>query len=321
MSGPVAMARFSTLLSVCILGLTLAVDADPAPAPDAGYGADATPGGDAIPQWGSFDGFIHLRAYEEAYPDRVEAVEFRDGDWAIRMDGIWFYWANGRLLPQKARPSWEEWAPMRLYRYTPGPYAVPPVSPEAAVLLHTWIDRDPAVVPRRHNGFYGVLYDALSPRQARAASEVVGLFGFRVRVHRLLVGPLGQVDQEVRAAAVKDPDLAAFLRRLAHIDGQHWREVAGTRSLSMHAYGTAVDLIPGSYQRQFSYWRWAAEAGITEWWALPVEDRWLPPPSLVEIFERNGFVWGGRWLFFDSIHFEYRPEIYRINGIVESGRW
>jgi hypothetical protein len=302
-----------SLLGIHLLIVLFAAVADPAHETDSR--------GQAIPQWGQFDGFIHLNAYRDAFPGRVEAVEFRDGDWAIRVDGIWFYWANGRLLPEKVRAYWEEWAPVRLYRYTTGPYVVPPVSPAAAEVLPGWIDRDPAVVPRRHNGFYGVLYDALSPRQARATSEVVDLFGFRVRVHRLLAAPLGRVDREVRALAAKDPAVATFLRRIAHIDGQHWREVAGTRNLSMHAYGTAIDLIPGSYQRKFSYWRWAAEAGITEWWALPVEDRWLPPPALVEVFERNGFVWGGRWLFFDAIHFEYRPEIYRINAVIDGGGW
>jgi hypothetical protein len=319
------MARLLVLIGIHLLVVLSAVAGDPGKEPDpiaeATRPRDADPTQEAIPQWGRFDGFIHLHAYEESFPERVERVEFRDGDWAIRIDGIWFFWANGRLLPEKARPYWEAWAPVRLYRYPTGPYAVPPVSPASAAVLRTWIDRDPLAVPRRHNGFYGVLYDALSPRQARAASEVVELLGFRVRVHRLLVEPLQRVDREVRVAAARDPEVATFLGRIARIDGQYWREVAGTRNLSMHAYGTAVDLIPRSYRRKFSYWRWAAEAGITEWWALPVEHRWLPPLSLVEIFERNGFVWGGRWLFFDAIHFEYRPEIFRVNAILDEGGW
>jgi hypothetical protein len=29
----------------------------------------------------------------------------------------------------------------------------------------------------------------------------------------------------------------------------------------------------------------------------------------VRAFESHGFVWGGKWLFFDTIHFEYRPEL------------
>ena len=31
--------------------------------------------------------------------------------------------------------------------------------------------------------------------------------------------------------------------------------------------------------------------------------------KVVEIFERHGFIWGGRWYHFDTMHFEYRPEM------------
>jgi hypothetical protein len=35
----------------------------------------------------------------------------------------------------------------------------------------------------------------------------------------------------------------------------------------------------------------------------------MPPVSVIAAFEHEGFVWGGKWLFFDTMHFEYRPEI------------
>jgi hypothetical protein len=35
----------------------------------------------------------------------------------------------------------------------------------------------------------------------------------------------------------------------------------------------------------------------------------MVPDAVVAAFERHGFVWGGKWLFFDTMHFEYRPEI------------
>jgi hypothetical protein len=31
--------------------------------------------------------------------------------------------------------------------------------------------------------------------------------------------------------------------------------------------------------------------------------------QVVNIFESQGFVWGGKWWHYDSIHFEYRPEL------------
>ena len=33
------------------------------------------------------------------------------------------------------------------------------------------------------------------------------------------------------------------------------------------------------------------------------------PWEIVEIFEKNGFIWGGKWNHYDTMHFEYRPEL------------
>ena len=33
------------------------------------------------------------------------------------------------------------------------------------------------------------------------------------------------------------------------------------------------------------------------------------PHKIVEIFERHGFIWGGKWYHYDTMHFEYRPEL------------
>ena len=30
---------------------------------------------------------------------------------------------------------------------------------------------------------------------------------------------------------------------------------------------------------------------------------------IVDVFERNGFIWGGKWYHYDTMHFEYRPEL------------
>jgi hypothetical protein len=46
-----------------------------------------------------------------------------------------------------------------------------------------------------------------------------------------------------------------------------------------------------------------------EWYSLPYERRWMVPLPFVRAFEQEGFIWGGKWFFFDTIHFEYRPEI------------
>jgi len=53
---------------------------------------------------------------------------------------------------------------------------------------------------------------------------------------------------------------------------------------------------------------------VDEWWSIPFDRRWMIPAAAVEAFERHGFVWGGKWLFFDTMHFEYRPDILLLAG-------
>jgi hypothetical protein len=75
------------------------------------------------------------------------------------------------------------------------------------------------------------------------------------------------------------------------------RFIEGTRQRSMHAYGVAIDINVALSD----YWRWSGGEGA------PYRNR--IPFEIVEIFERHGFIWGGKWGHFDTMHFEYRPEL------------
>jgi hypothetical protein len=74
------------------------------------------------------------------------------------------------------------------------------------------------------------------------------------------------------------------------------RTVADTGEPSMHSWGAAID-INAAYGE---YWLWARNASVTP---LPTET--------IDIFERHGFIWGGKWAHYDTMHFEYRPELLR----------
>ncbi|MDP4179225.1 MAG: M15 family metallopeptidase [Bacillota bacterium] len=78
----------------------------------------------------------------------------------------------------------------------------------------------------------------------------------------------------------------------------NYRVISGTNKLSPHAYGIAIDLA----RDKRDYWKWASpEEGSKRIEAYPKD--------MVEILEKNNFVWGGKWSHFDTLHFEYRPEI------------
>src|ERR1700693_1248984 len=71
-----------------------------------------------------------------------------------------------------------------------------------------------------------------------------------------------------------------------------------TRSPSPPGYGTPIDL-----NLAFSdYWYWRPHDG-------PIVYRSRMAEEIVTIFETHGFIWGGKWYHFDTMHFEYRPEL------------
>lgn len=80
----------------------------------------------------------------------------------------------------------------------------------------------------------------------------------------------------------------------------NYRKIAGTDRISAHSFGIALDI-----NTEYShYWRWQKPdaSGIYKYINnIPLE--------IVEIFEKYGFIWGGKWYHFDTMHFEYRPEL------------
>jgi hypothetical protein len=72
------------------------------------------------------------------------------------------------------------------------------------------------------------------------------------------------------------------------------RVVRDTGNRSAHAWGAAIDI-----NTEFAdYWLWSKGAY-----------RNRIPFDIVEVFERHGFIWGGKWGHYDTMHFEYRPEL------------
>jgi hypothetical protein len=83
--------------------------------------------------------------------------------------------------------------------------------------------------------------------------------------------------------------------------GYNCRPIAGTRQPSAHGWGIAVDIAVSTSD----YWRWTGRTSRAT--AAPWRNR--VAPEIVRIFEAHGFIWGGRWTHFDTMHFEYRPEL------------
>jgi hypothetical protein len=116
----------------------------------------------------------------------------------------------------------------------------------------------------------------------------------------LRVTKVNGVAAKLQQISVEIERLPAALRYAAFPSAGAYacRDAADGGQPSMHAYGAAIDL----NVRQSAYWLWQGRARPLVW-----QNR--IPAEIVEIFERHGFIWGGRWYHFDTMHFEYRPEL------------
>lgn len=123
---------------------------------------------------------------------------------------------------------------------------------------------------------------------------------------KVLFNKLNGAADHLRAVAAelsKHSDLQPYLKSSGSF---YWRKVRGANRLSAHSYGIAFD-IGGDYK---DYWLWKnPKKGELE----QIEYANRMPKKLVQIFEKHGFIWGGRWYHYDTMHFEFRPEILAAN--------
>ena len=114
------------------------------------------------------------------------------------------------------------------------------------------------------------------------------------------VTSLNHVDEHLRAVSAEIDALPDKIKRAAYpIAGTYnCRAVADTGQPSPHGYGIAIDL-----NTAFSdYWYGRPHGGRILY-------RNRMPQEIVTIFEKHGFIWGGKWYHFDTMHFEFRPEL------------
>ncbi len=103
---------------------------------------------------------------------------------------------------------------------------------------------------------------------------------------------LQAVSDKLDELTKSDPALLEYLKNPGGTF--KWRIIAGTNRLSAHSYGIAIDINVAKSH----YWQWSS--GYQN----------LIPEKIVRVFEKHKFIWGGRWRHFDTMHFEYRPEMF-----------
>jgi peptidoglycan L-alanyl-D-glutamate endopeptidase CwlK len=135
--------------------------------------------------------------------------------------------------------------------------------------------------------------------QKKLTSVRLGQTTFQISTCGNVHESLQTIFQQIEALLEKRPDLRSYISPSG--GSFKWRTIAGTTRLSPHAFGIAVDINP----RLGPYWRWGSP---DEKWLN--NKKFLFPMEIVDIFEQNGFIWGGRWYHYDFMHFEFRPELF-----------
>ncbi|MBN2627907.1 MAG: M15 family metallopeptidase [Spirochaetales bacterium] len=258
-------------------------------------------------------GYRVLGILTEAYPDVVTDRLLLKGDWSVLVGGERIFWAGGRLLPEEDRDRADDFSPHPFYYYSDEyePHLPDYTKAEKERIIGTLEGRD-RNPPVRNPRFFDLLYRIHDEESAWDMMTRVNFLGFKMTVHRDMTDKLARIDGALRKLMESDGPLRDYVASLESGSGYSWREIARTGSRSNHSYGIALDFTPRDYGGKDAYWLWSRDFN-REWFTLGWSRRYRPPESFVRAFEAEGFVWGGKWFLFDSIHFEYRPEILLLN--------
>jgi hypothetical protein len=160
-------------------------------------------------------------------------------------------------------------------------------------------DSDPGRV--RYQPLFDKMYGDC--RKNEVAGRLVDIVWLPKKWGRTLkVTPVNGVAERLKAISAElDALPESFDKYLVPPAGVYnCRFIAGTDRPSAHGTASAIDIATA----QAHYWRWVKPdaTGAYTWQnAIPLE--------IVAVFEKHGFIWGGKWHHFDTMHFEYRPEI------------
>jgi hypothetical protein len=113
--------------------------------------------------------------------------------------------------------------------------------------------------------------------------------------HSLEITSVNGVAEQLTAVSRELDALPPDMKRPLYPPGGTYicRAVRDTGQPSMHGWGAAIDINPSAT----SYWLWGHKKSHEI------------APEIIAIFESHGFIWGGKWAHFDTMHFEYRPEL------------
>ncbi len=148
----------------------------------------------------------------------------------------------------------------------------------------------------RDEAFFTAMYGRTA-KQVSTRLRTVDWFG-----QPIPMTSINGVNEKLEAVArelADRPDAKSLRKYLAPSAGSFvWRVIAGTKQHSAHSFGIAIDINTANSD----YWRWDGASKTPDY-------RNRIPCEIASVFERHGFIWGAKWYHYDTMHFEYRPEL------------
>ncbi|MDQ6763165.1 MAG: M15 family metallopeptidase [Bacteroidota bacterium] len=165
--------------------------------------------------------------------------------------------------------------------------------------FHPKKNEDPGRI--RNEDFFKKMYGKTEKAVKKNLVEIAWLPNtLHQKVEITSVNKVNEKLSAISAELDKFPSLAKYV---SNIGGTFkWRFIKGTKRLSEHSFGIAIDINTSLS----NYWMWDCKCA-DEKDSIGYINR--IPFQIVSIFEKYGFIWGGKWYHYDTMHFEYRPEL------------
>jgi hypothetical protein len=204
-------------------------------------------------------------------------------------------WRDGTVMPVSDGTETKPFQELLRHASIADQFRIP--YPRGALAKPPAVDADPGRF--RSTAFFTKMYGdcqkgEVSPRLV-SLDWLPNTWGKAIRITSI-----NGVDAQLRAVSAEIDALPDKIKRAAYpIAGTYnCRAIADTGEPSPHGYGIAIDLNTAVSD----YWYWRPHEG-------EIVYRNRMPEEIVAIFESHGFIWGGKWYHFDTMHFEFRPEL------------
>lgn len=253
---------------------------------------------------------------KKAYPDLIFNLAYNEtyDDWELKVTdperkvSEIFYWNDGSMIPESELVNKDKYWTI-LYAYNKElKDPIDMTKEEKENLIHY------SSAENRKNGsgtpmfFFDFIYDSYSQKSVENHIIQTTFLGKKTRIHKRIIPKIQTVEKRIYETAKEDVEVQQFLANIQSADAYFWRRIAGTNRKSFHSLGIAIDILPNRYKGEM-FWSWTKDKDPDGWMLTPLSRRWMPPKKVIQIFEEEGFVWGGKWAIWDNMHFEYHPEL------------